>query len=414
MNWLLNLPLEARTAAVFVAGLAAGGFVNWAIYSLAYFPRAISPWAKPPADAPPRQLVDRLPIIGWLGLRREAPIHGRGFWIRPLLLELALAAGLAALYVWEVRDGLLPELPGVLPPPVSQPHLQFLAHAILIVLMTAATFIDFDEQTIPDRITLPGTLLGLILAAALPESLLPIINAIPAAPEGLLFSSPSAFPASMHTWRGLAIACAGFVGWCAALVPATSTARRGWGKGMQYYLASITRRRYWPKYLALALVGCVVLATVWVGGGKRWEALFSAVAGLVFGGGLIWAVRIVGRLALRKEAMGFGDVTLMAMIGAYLGWQSTLIVFFLSPAAAVIIAVTNWIITRRRDIAFGPYLCLAAVFVIVFWAPIWMQAMNYFALGWMLQALLAACLLLMLGGLMLWRLGEQALFGQQQ
>lgn len=414
MNWLFNLPLELRTAAVFVAGLAAGGFVNWAIYSLAYFPRPISPWAKPPADAPPRQFADRLPVIGWLGLRREASIHGRGFWIRPLLLELALAIGLAALYVWEMDGGLLPQLRGIAPPQAIDLHLQFLAHGILIVLMTVATFIDFDEQTIPDRITIPGTLLGLTLAAALPQSLLPIVRNLPGPPESLLFSSPSDFPASMHTWRGLAIACAGFVAWCAALVPATSTARRGWGKGMQYYFASIVRRRYWPKYLLLAVVGCLVLATVWAGGGKRWEAQFSAVIGLVLGGGLIWAVRIVGALALRKEAMGFGDVTLMAMIGTFLGWQSTLIVFFLSPAAALFVAGTQWIITRRRDIAFGPYLCLAAVFVIVVWASIWLFARDIFEMGWMLQGLLAACLLLMMGLLMLWRLGEQALFGQQQ
>ena len=42
----------------------------------------------------------------------------------------------------------------------------------------------------------------------------------------------------------------------------------------------------------------------------------------------MWAVRIIGTLTLRQEAMGFGDVTLMAMIGAFTGWQSTLLIFF--------------------------------------------------------------------------------------
>jgi len=48
----------------------------------------------------------------------------------------------------------------------------FLSHAILLTLMAAASLIDFDEKTIPDGVTTPGTLLALALAAALPMSLL--------------------------------------------------------------------------------------------------------------------------------------------------------------------------------------------------------------------------------------------------
>ena len=50
--------------------------------------------------------------------------------------------------------------------------------------MAAASFIDIDEKTIPDLITIPGTLLGLILAAALPMAQLPHI-AMRAAPQAI-------------------------------------------------------------------------------------------------------------------------------------------------------------------------------------------------------------------------------------
>ena len=110
---------------------------------------------------------------------------------------------------------------------------------------------------------------------------------------------------------------------------------------------------------------------------------------------MIWAVRIVGGHALGQEAMGFGDVTLMAMIGAFLGWQATLIVFFLAPFAALFISVTQWLLTRRRDIAFGPYLCLSACFLVVCWPFVWEKVGHIFAMGSFIPAAVAVGLALM-------------------
>ena len=416
MNAFVNLPLPVRLAGVFVLGLAAGAAVNWAIYALAWNARPIGPWSRPHVKAPQRLWSDRLPVIGWLGLARESTIHGSWFWLRPPLLELALAAGLAVLYWWEVeRLGLIgakaPAAAGVLQ---TAAHLQFLAHALLIVLMTVATFIDFDEKTIPDSITIPGTLLGLAFAIGLPQSHLPVIISPPTGPllGNLTFASPTPFPAWPHTWQGPAIASLGLCAWCAALVPATATLRRGWTKAIQFYAASVARHSTWKAMFVLALVGCgVVWTTWWLLPGPRWEALFTSIVGLVFGGALIWAVRIVGTMALREEAMGFGDVTLMAMVGSFLGWQPALIVFFLSPAAALFVAVAQWVATGRRDIAFGPYLCVAAVFLIVHWQAVWDFANGIFGMGVLVLAILAACLMLMMGLLMCLRLLRQLLGG---
>ena len=90
MNALLDLPPVVRMAGVFVLGLIAGGAVNWAIYSLAWFARPISPWGRPHAKAPPRQWSDRLPVVGWMGLAREGDIA------RPAVLAPAAALGTVA------------------------------------------------------------------------------------------------------------------------------------------------------------------------------------------------------------------------------------------------------------------------------------------------------------------------------
>ena len=104
-------------------------------------------------------------------------------------------------------------------------HVQCMVHLILFWLMLVATFIDFDEQTIPDAITLPVTLLGLFLAALLPQSR--AVVALPAtigySYDFLHLASAAAVPGS-RGWKdwldgpaGLAIGILGFVAWCAAV-----------------------------------------------------------------------------------------------------------------------------------------------------------------------------------------------------
>ena len=160
----LALPLAVRIAVVMVAAWAAARFANWAIYTWAYHRRRLGPWSPAPAKSPPRSWRDHLPVVGWFELRRESTAHGRRYWIRPLLIELLLPVALGWYYHFYVSGGSLPAgqaIKGLEP----ELHWQFSAHFVLVVLMCVATFIDFDEQSIPDAITVSGTVLGLFGAA---------------------------------------------------------------------------------------------------------------------------------------------------------------------------------------------------------------------------------------------------------
>ena len=53
--------------------------------------------------------------------------------------------------------------------------------------------------------------------------------------------------------------------------------------------------------------------------------LLWSFIGAVVGGGFLYAVGAVGKRILHKEVMGFGDVKLLAMIGAFMGWKLTLL-----------------------------------------------------------------------------------------
>jgi leader peptidase (prepilin peptidase) / N-methyltransferase len=410
MNAFLSIPMEFRLAIVFVLGLCLGEAVNWAIYSLAWNRRPISPWSRIDPSAPRRRLWDRLPFVGWLGLRRESPLHGTCFWVRPMLLELLLGIGLAWLYWWEIGQmGLLPK--NIFQFPTTLLHIQFLAHVVLIVIMLAATMIDVDEMTIPDEITIPGTLMGLLLAAAFPLSLLPDMIQQKSGP--MQIASPNNWPAWLDGrpfYASLAIGLACWWLWCIALLPRTWYRRHGRLRALQLFWARLIRERSTYRILRMALMGTLAIAIVWWRGGHGepgqlgWQGLLTALVGMAAGGGLIWMVRIVGAASLQREAMGFGDVTLMAMIGAFLGWQSCFIIFFLAPLAGLVVGVLRLILFRDKEVPYGPFLCMAALFLIVRWDAIWMFTRQAFELGWFAPLVMLFCLLMMGGMLSGWRM----------
>ena len=101
--------------------------------------------------------------------------------------------------------------------------------------------------------------------------------------------------------------------------------------------------------------------------------------------------------------MGFGDVTLMAMIGAFLGWQPCLVIFFLAPFAGLVVGVLRLILFRDEEIPYGPFLCLATLFVIVRWHAVWGCTQEHLRPGLAGSVVMLACLVLMAVMLVTWR-----------
>lgn len=422
---------------IVLIGVVLGAFINWAICTWAWFSRPISPWSKAAPHAPPRQLTDRIPVVGWIGLRREADLHGRLFWARPMLIELVFGPMLAWLYWWEVIQlGLLPAgaasgLPAEMVTVAQQWMLiMYLGHALMLTLLMIATFIDFDEQTIPDAVTVPGTLLALSLhvVAGLMMPQLGSALCLPwATTDGLaavMFFAPGPLDAKWMTLLGLVVAEAIFAMWCFALANRRWITRKGYAKALQFFAAGLVkyetmllgrfRTKVWKLLVSIWLLGSVAIAAIYFGlGGSAWLALLSSLVGLGIGGGQIWAVRVIARAGLGKEAMGFGDVTLMAMIGAFLGWQASLFVFFLAPFTAILIVLASWLLTGNRMLPFGPYLAAAAVLTVVFWDRIWNQwGAGVFILGPLIGAVLMFALIAMCALLFLFRVAEQKLFAR--
>jgi leader peptidase (prepilin peptidase)/N-methyltransferase len=89
----------------------------------------------------------------------------------------------------------------------------------------------------------------------------------------------------------------------------------------------------------------------------------SSLTGLALGGGLLLAVRWGWHRVTGVEAMGLGDVKMLAMIGAFLGWQEVWIVLFLSSVAGAVVGIGLATLGGRSmqsRLPFGTFLAMAA------------------------------------------------------
>ncbi len=94
-------------------------------------------------------------------------------------------------------------------------------------------------------------------------------------------------------------------------------------------------------------------------------ALADSSLGMLVGIGLIYGVAILGQFLFKKESMGGGDLKLLAMIGAFVGFQKTLLTFFIAPLIATPIGLVLRITKKVEIIPFGPYLSLAAIIALI-------------------------------------------------
>ncbi len=86
-----------------------------------------------------------------------------------------------------------------------------------------------------------------------------------------------------------------------------------------------------------------------------------SVVGVLVGGGAIYAMGILGDLLFKKESMGGGDIKLMAMIGAFLGWKYALLTFFLAPFFGAVFGIIEKLRTGDTTIAYGPFIVAGAL-----------------------------------------------------
>jgi leader peptidase (prepilin peptidase)/N-methyltransferase len=225
--------------------------------------------------------------------------------------------------------------------------------------LLAASLIDAETGYIP--LPLTGLALGVGLAAAVAQGAL----GPPSLPEGW---PPGKLPGALST-AGLG-GLVGILVACAAL----------WSGAIPRSFASVdperelspgeARREVLLETPFLLLPAICAIAAGWFLRGfilPGWlEALGVAGVGVLAGGGSIWLTRVLGTLGFGREAMGLGDVHLLAAAGAVIGWRDALLAYLIAPFVAL-----GWLAARAclarlggrpgRELPYGPHLAIAVV-----------------------------------------------------
>ena len=95
----------------------------------------------------------------------------------------------------------------------------------------------------------------------------------------------------------------------------------------------------------------------------------DAFLGFLIGGGCLYGIAFVYELVTKREGMGGGDIKLLAMIGAFLGWQSLLFVLLVSSLLCAVVGISVMMVKgqdMKYAVPFGPFLSFAAVAYIFF------------------------------------------------
>lgn len=94
----------------------------------------------------------------------------------------------------------------------------------------------------------------------------------------------------------------------------------------------------------------------------------SALIGVTVGFVIIYLLVVVSPYLFGKEGMGYGDVKLVAAIGSFLDWQGVVLTIFIASFLGSFVGIALILskkIKRGEYIAFGPYLCIGAVIVLL-------------------------------------------------
>lgn len=243
----------------FIFGALVGSFLNVCIGRIPNGESVVTPPSRCPKCKTPIAFYDNVPLLSYLLLRGRCRSCGERISPRYFVVELLMALLTLVLFIW---FGL---------------GFSFLVSFVFVAALIVISFIDLDVRIVPDVISLPGIVLGLVFSAV-----------------GYFFFRNEL-----------------------SIVPSP----------------------------------------------------LSSLIGIVTGGGFLLATAWIYEKFTGVDGMGGGDIKLLAMIGAFLGWPSIPVTLFIASLLGSVVGITCMVLTgagRRLALPFAPFLCSGALVYIFY------------------------------------------------
>jgi leader peptidase (prepilin peptidase)/N-methyltransferase len=266
-------------------GLILGSFLNVCIYRIPLGKSIVFPGSGCPNCGKPIRFYDNIPVLSYLLLRGKCRFCGERISVQYPIVELL--TGIAFYFcarMWYFESPTF-------------------VNSLFLCLVIILIFTDYHHQILPNALTLPGMIAGILLSP---------------------FQTPSFY---------------------------------------SDVLSFPTATMLWPSNPQIALP--------WVG----------SVIGAIIGGGSLFVVGL-GYLKLRKkEGLGMGDVKMMGMVGAFLGWPLAVVTIGAGAFLGSLIGISGILLrnmTMQTKLAFGVFLGISAAFALFYGLPVlrWYVSMH--------------------------------------
>lgn len=364
---------------VFVFGACVGSFLNVVIYRLPRNVRLLVPASQcPSCQHRLRFFRENLPIIGWFALRGKCRYCKEPISIEYPCIEFLTAILFLLCYVlcywipsstpflgevfgpWWHENGILKTLP------------MFVSLLTLVAGLLSMTRIDARTYTIPIQIPVFMSLVAFL--AALVQSWFTLRHTS---------EQPWPYPLISWTWAGAAFG--GMLGVLLSTILLKCGLFTYSFLDYEEYIEGDAKLANYPHARREMGREFVVLVPIILGIILGWmicyeqgypslqvQGIAGSMLGYLVGGGLVWSVRILGTLGFGREAMGLGDVHLLAGVGAVVGWWDPILIFFIAPFSGLLWVAISLLFEKIgkqfKEIPYGPHLAVATL-IVVFCRP---------------------------------------------
>lgn len=364
-DWALFVPHLVAMVFAFAFGACAGSFINVVAWRLPQGMSIVSPPSRCPTCGYRLRWIDNLPVLGYLRLRGRCAACKVHIPIHYLLVELTLGALFVLVYAvlflpkygtfwysagqgWWAAQGIGRALP-----------------ALIVVLfaigsLAAMTLSDARTFHIPLAIPVIATLVAFCgwLVQGFTAAHMNYLWPIDVPPDRFVLAGLFGTIGVIASWMLLRVG---------ALKPSFADYEQ-YVKPGETFADYPHSRREMAKELAFLLPPAIGVALGYLLAGQLqfstpyWlQGIAACACGFVVGGAVVWLLRIAVTFAFNVEALGLGDVHLMACVGAAFGWRGVLIGFIAAPFIALAWWVANLVRHAPMRVPFGPSLAVGGV-----------------------------------------------------